>query len=165
MELLKPPPLHPVSLFCLHLNFLIYYEMAIPEAVFIQPIQELHETALDMSFRKLSLIGYGLRHLPKFRFLRDAKDKLQRRKEIGTYEDDYDDRMKDDENGHFITLIVSKNKEIETLRNFADITTKPWLTFPVYFAAIRNNNLLQLPEDPSEVEKILMDKEVALNED
>ncbi|KAL7590131.1 uncharacterized protein LOC111893301 [Lactuca sativa] len=51
---------------------------------------------------------------PKFKFLRDAEDKLQRRKEIENFQDDDDnDGVKDDENGSFITLIVSKNKEME----------------------------------------------------
>ncbi|KAJ0538442.1 hypothetical protein HanRHA438_Chr08g0344351 [Helianthus annuus] len=46
---------------------------------------------------------------PKFKFLRDAEDKLQR-KMMKTFEDD-DDVIKDEENDSFITLTVSKERD------------------------------------------------------
>lgn len=77
---------------------------------------------------------------PKFKFLRDAEDKLYRRKlmedvELGgaVVQDDDDDGVKvastskfikDEENGSFITLIVGKNKE----RDFG----QQQLNFPQY---------------------------------
>ncbi|KAM0043212.1 hypothetical protein Hdeb2414_s0010g00338581 [Helianthus debilis subsp. tardiflorus] len=45
---------------------------------------------------------------PKFKFLRDAEDKLQR-KMMKTFEDD--DVIKDEENDSFITLTVSKGRD------------------------------------------------------
>ncbi|KAI3777967.1 hypothetical protein L2E82_06878 [Cichorium intybus] len=69
----------------------------------------LFESSSDLEFNRI-----WASPPPKFKFLRDAEDKLQRRKEIEIFEDDYDDDgVKNDENGSFITLIVSKNKEIE----------------------------------------------------
>ncbi|KAJ0764357.1 hypothetical protein HanPI659440_Chr08g0291201 [Helianthus annuus] len=47
---------------------------------------------------------------PKFKFLRDAEDKLQR-KMMKTFEDDDDDVIKDEENDSFITLTVSKGRD------------------------------------------------------
>nr|GEY08385.1 zinc finger BED domain-containing protein RICESLEEPER 3 [Tanacetum cinerariifolium] len=56
---------------------------------------------------------------PKFKFLRDAEDKLEKRKLIERFgvdgcvqkSDEYNG-VKDDENGSFITLVVSKGNEI-----------------------------------------------------
>ncbi|GJT95914.1 hypothetical protein Tco_1091432 [Tanacetum coccineum] len=56
---------------------------------------------------------------PKFKFLRDAEDKLEKRKLIERFgvdgcvqkSDEYNG-LKDDENGCFITLVVSKGNEI-----------------------------------------------------
>ncbi|KVI04924.1 uncharacterized protein LOC112526035 isoform X1 [Cynara cardunculus var. scolymus] len=53
---------------------------------------------------------------PKFKFLRDAEDKLQRKlmeDDASAHDDDDDDGVKDEANGSFITLIVSKNHEME----------------------------------------------------
>ncbi|KAD2805115.1 hypothetical protein R6Q59_029590 [Mikania micrantha] len=49
---------------------------------------------------------------PKFKFLRDAEDKLQR-KMMKSFEGDDNGVINDEESGSFITLTVSKNKEME----------------------------------------------------
>ncbi|KAI3748718.1 hypothetical protein L6452_11993 [Arctium lappa] len=62
---------------------------------------------------------------PKFKFLRDAEDKLQRRKLIERFEVDgcvkkHDEYSEDDEkNGSFITLIVSKEREVDHIHNIS----------------------------------------------
>ncbi|XP_071707865.1 uncharacterized protein [Rutidosis leptorrhynchoides] len=54
---------------------------------------------------------------PKFKFLRDAEDKLQKRRLIenfgvdGCFQKSDEYKIKDDENGSFITLIVSNEKD------------------------------------------------------
>ncbi|KAJ9539934.1 hypothetical protein OSB04_026440 [Centaurea solstitialis] len=52
---------------------------------------------------------------PKFKFLRDAEDKLQRRKLIERFGGDgcVEKHDEDDKNGSFITLIVSKEREVD----------------------------------------------------
>ncbi|KAL4575102.1 hypothetical protein LXL04_021943 [Taraxacum kok-saghyz] len=58
----------------------------------------LFETSSDSEFNRI-----WASPPPKFKFLRDAEDKLQRRKEIEILESD--DSVHEDENGSFITLI------------------------------------------------------------
>ncbi|KAM0002417.1 hypothetical protein Hdeb2414_s0326g00868581 [Helianthus debilis subsp. tardiflorus] len=63
----------------------------------------LFQSSTDLEFNRLRASPP-----PKFKFLRDAEDKLQR-KMMKTFEDD--DVIKDEENDSFITLTVSKGRD------------------------------------------------------
>lgn len=80
-----------------------------PRDSIYRPFSPLLHTSTDAEFNRI-----WASPPPKFKFLRDAEDKLQKRKLIerfGVDDFNHDDGVKDDENGSFITLIVSKEKD------------------------------------------------------
>lgn len=78
-----------------------------------RPFSPLRHSSSDAEFNRI-----WASPPPKFKFLRDAEDKLQRKKLLENFgvdgcvqkSDEY--KVKDDENGSFITLIVSNEKEL-----------------------------------------------------
>ncbi|PWA65443.1 membrane lipoprotein [Artemisia annua] len=79
-----------------------------------RPFSPLRHSSSDAEFNRI-----WASPPPKFKFLRDAEDKLEKRKLIERFgvdgcvqkSDEYNG-VKDDENGSFITLVVSKGNEI-----------------------------------------------------
>ncbi|KAI3799824.1 hypothetical protein L1987_35128 [Smallanthus sonchifolius] len=72
-----------------------------------RPFSPLRHSSSDAEFNRI-----WASPPPKFKFLRDAEDKLQKRKLSERFGVD-DSVQRNDENGSFITLIVSKDKEVD----------------------------------------------------
>ncbi|GKE55587.1 hypothetical protein Tco_1494772 [Tanacetum coccineum] len=91
-----------------------FTNMTTPRDSTYRPFSPLRHSSSDAEFNRI-----WASPPPKFKFLRDAEDKLEKRKLIERFgvdgcvqkSDEYNG-VKDDENGSFITLVVSKGNEI-----------------------------------------------------